>query len=409
MRSSTLIYAIYLPTFLLALCRGLLVPVLPLYAASFNVSYAWVGLALASEGLGTLVGDLPAGVLISRSGRKRSMIMGITSMALGTLAFSWATSFAELVIYGFIVGLGGSIWNLARHAYLADAAPSAKRGKAIAIFGGINRSGRFLGPFIGGALGATLGLRAPFVLYAVLAAVALIFPLRFVEQRGYRPPERGTLSEHFHHMGTVFQTHWRTLGTAGSGQLFGQMIRSGRDIVIPLFGADMLGLSVAEIGLIMGLGSALDMSLFYPAGYIMDRFGRKFAYVPSFLIQSVGMALIPLTGGFWGLLMATGLIGLGNGLGSGTMMTLGADLAPPDSRGEFLGIWRLIGDGGSSSGSLVVGSLADILGLSLATFAIAGVGLVASAMLGMLVPETLDRPAFAPSVHPDVGTGHHKS
>ena len=67
--------------------------------------------------------------------------------------------------------------------------------------------------------------------------------------------------------------------------------------------------------------------MFYPAGYVMDRFGRKFAYVPSFLLQALGMALIPLTGSFAALLAATSLIGFGNGLGSGTMLTLGADLA----------------------------------------------------------------------------------
>lgn len=389
MRDSNIIFSIYIPTFLLAFCRGLLVPVLPLYAASFDVSYALVGLVMASEGFGTLVGDLPAGILIGRLGRKRSMIIGITGMVVSTLAFSWAQSAWELLIYGFCVGLGHAMWNIARHAYLADAAPSAGRGRAIAVFGGINRIGTFVGPLLGGAIGAAFGLRVPFVVFAVVGIVALIFPLRFVERRGYRPPERGTLREHFAHTGAMIRAHFGSFVTAGSGQLFAQMIRSGRNIVIPLYAADVLGLSVDQVGFIVGFAAAVDMSLFYPAGYIMDRFGRKFAYVPSFAIQAIGMALIPFTAGFGTLLIATSVIGLGNGLGSGTMMTLGADLAPEDSRGEFLGVWRLIGDAGSAGGPVVVGSVADLLGLSLATFTIAGVGLLAAAMLGTLVPETL--------------------
>jgi MFS family permease len=396
LRDSTIIYSIYVPTFLLAFCRGLLVPVLPLYAASFDVSYALVGLVLASEGFGTLVGDLPAGILIGRLGRKRSMIIGIVSMIVSILAFSWARSAYELIAYGFLLGLGGSMWNIARHAYLADAAPTDGRGRAIAIFGGINRVGQFAGPFLGGAIGAAFGLRAPFLIYAVVAIIALIFPLRFVERRGYRPPERGTLREHFAHTGDMIREHFRSLTTAGSGQLFAQMIRSGRNIVIPLYAADILGLSVAQVGFIVGFAAAVDMSLFYPAGYIMDRFGRKFAYVPSFAIQAIGMALVPFTAGFGTLLLATSVIGLGNGLGSGTMMTLGADLAPVDSRGEFLGVWRLIGDAGSTGGPVVVGAVADLLGLSLATFTIAGVGLLAAAMLGTLVPETLQRRSSEP-------------
>ncbi len=71
------------------------------------------------------------------------------------------------------------------------------------------------------------------------------------------------------------------------------------------------------------------------------------------------------------------------------MMTLGADLAPLDSRSEFLGLWRLIGDGGAMGGPIVVGWVAVLLGLIPATFVIAGVGLAASLALGTLVPETL--------------------
>lgn len=392
MRNSTLIYAIYIPTFLLSFCRGLLVPVLPIYADSFDISFGFVGLVLASEGLGTLVGDVPAGILIGRLGRKRSMLIGIICMALGTLAFSWARNAYELVIYGFSVGIGGALWNIARHAYMADAVPVSERGRALAIFGGINRIGRFAGPFIGGAAGATLGLQAPFVLYCAIAIIALIFPMSFVERSGHRPVQRGTILQHLGHTGHIFRAHFHALTTAGSGQLFAQMIRTGRDFVIPIYGAEVLGMGVAEIGFIIGLAAAVDMSLFYPAGYIMDRYGRKYASVPSFAVQALGMAMVPFAFGFFSLLLAALVIGIGNGLGSGTMLTLGADLAPEDSRGEFLGIWRLIGDAGGTGGPIVVGSVADLLGLSPATFTIAGVGLLAAAMLGLLVPETLNRP-----------------
>jgi MFS family permease len=181
------------------------------------------------------------------------------------------------------------------------------------------------------------------------------------------------------------------LAPAGAGQLFAQMIRAGRGIVIPLYAADVLGLDVDAIGYIASLSSAIDTMLFYPAGVIMDRLGRKFAIVPSFLLQAVGMSLVPLTGSFVGLLLAATLIGLGNGLGSGSMMTLGADLAPEHERGEFLGVWRWIGDVGMSGGPLIVGSIADAIALPAATLIMAGAGLVAGCIFALLVPETLKR------------------
>jgi MFS family permease len=101
--------------------------------------------------------------------------------------------------------------------------------------------------------------------------------------------------------------------------------------------------------------------------------------------------LVPLAGDFSLLLGVSLLIGLGNGLGSGTMMTLGADLAPVESRGEFLGMWRFVGDFGNAGGPLVVGHIADLAGLTTAPLIVAGIGLIGAMILGGLVPETLDR------------------
>ncbi len=387
-----LVLAIYVPTFILAFCAGLLTPILPIFVRDeFVNSYGMIGLVVAAGAIGMIIGDVPAGALVGRLGLKRSMLIGIGGMALGTLAFTWASWVYELVFYAIFVGFASTLWNISRHAYLADASPAGQRGRAIAIFGGINRMGSFVGPIVGGALGGWLGLRAPFFLYAALSLTALAFPIWFLKESSHRSPSRGGVRGHTGHLWKVVRENYRVLFTAGSGQLFAQMIRSGRSIIVPLFAADILGLNVGQIGLIVGLSSAVDMSMFYPAGYVMDRFGRKWAYVPSFAIQALGMALIPLSSSFFTLLLATALIGFGNGLGSGTMMTLGADLAPHDSRGEFLGLWRLIGDGGGSGGPIVVGWVAGLLGLVPATFVIAGVGLAAALILGSLVPETLHK------------------
>ena len=95
--------------------------------------------------------------------------------------------------------------------------------------------------------------------------------------------------------------------------------------------------------------------MFPVAGFMMDRFGRRYATIPGICIFATGMALMPFTGTFTWLLLAAILMRLGNGIASGTMMTLGADLAPQEGTGEFLGLWRLTGDFGGSVGPVVVG------------------------------------------------------
>ena len=189
------------------------------------------------------------------------------------------------------------------------------------------------------------------------------------------------------------RAHFSILARAGTGQLLAQMVRAGRNVIVPLYGADVIGLDIQQVGVILSAASFIDMSLFYPAGLIMDGLGRKFASVPAFLIQAIGLALVSLTDSFNGLAAATCLIGLGNGLSSGAMMTLGADLAPSNGVGEFLGIWRLIGDGGSLGSPLVVGAISDSAGLAGAALVIAACGGLSSGLLAFFVPETLKNEA----------------
>jgi MFS family permease len=389
--------AFYVPSLLLAVSNGLVLPVLPLWARELSDSYSLVGLILSAQGIGMLVGDLPAGLIARRLGQKRTMLVGVGCTALSTAALFWAGSVPEAVAYRLLAGFGTALYSVARHSYVAGAVGSGSRGRAISLFGGLMRIGRFAGPLVGGIIAAAFSLQATFLVYGMVGAVALVVMSIFVRV----PSGRAGATEAVHiRRGTsvwaLFRAHWRVLASAGAGQLFAQTIRAGRGAIIPLYAADVIGLDVQQIGLIVSLSSAIDMSLFYPAGLLMDRLGRKFAIVPSFAIQALGMALVPLTGSFMSLLGATLLIGLGNGLGSGTMMTLGADLAPAESRDEFLGIWRLIGDGGHAAGPYLVGQVAEWVTLPMSALVMSAAGLAAALVFVLLVPETLKKkPAVA--------------
>jgi len=190
--ASPIALPVYAPTLILAFAAGVLIPVLPLYVQSFQASYSLVGLVLASAGFGSLMGDVPAGVLFGRLGPRRSMVAGIGVLTLSTLAMSWARSTPELIVYGFVSGLGMAVWSVARHAYLTAVPPTHRRGRAIAIFGGIVRIGSFVGPLVGGTIAAADGYRAAFVLFGALGGLALILPLLFAENvtGAYGPTSR---------------------------------------------------------------------------------------------------------------------------------------------------------------------------------------------------------------------------
>ena len=146
-------------------------------------------------------------------------------------------------------------------------------------------------------------------------------------------------------VGQVLRDHRRVFATAGIATIAIQIVRASKDAMIPLWG-DHIGLTAGQIALIFGLTYAADMTLFYPVGVVMDRFGRKWAGVPCLVMVSVGLIVIPFTRDFIALLLAGLLIGFGNGLGAGINMTLGSDFSPRARRAEFLGAWRLVSDVG---------------------------------------------------------------
>ena len=137
-------------------------------------------------------------------------------------------------------------------------------------------------------------------------------------------------------------------------------MRAARTVLIPLLGAE-LGLETTVIGLVVSVSAIIDVALFYPAGMIMDRHGRRATAVPSSILFAAALAALSLANDFYSLLAVAIVLGVANGLSTGIVMTLGTDLAPAARRGEFLGLWRLLTDLGSAAGPLTV-SLAVTLG-----------------------------------------------
>jgi MFS family permease len=389
-----LILTVYLPAALLAFGQGLLLTTLPLYISSLNVSYSLVSLVVGASALGTLLMDIPAGALVGRLGLRPTMLVGTILVGIGTLALSFFQDIPLLVAARIAAGVGTALWGISRHAYVATAIPIAMRGRAISIYGGVNRIGTFAGPAAGGVLAGWVSYQASFVAASLMAAIVVCLTL-FLIKPSPLPLEASGGRGRWRVVGVVLRQNRRDLGAAAVAQTFAQMIRAGRLFIVPLYGSDVLDLDPAKVGLVLTVSAVLDVSMFVPAGFLMDRFGRKTAAVPSFAIMAVGVAMIPLATSFAWLLVAAAVIGFGNGLGSGTMMTLGADLAPEGATGEFLGVWRLIGDAGAFVGPVAVGLLASAVGLRGSAILLAVFGAIAALTLAFMVRETRQSPVPA--------------
>ena len=180
--------------------------------------------------------------------------------------------------------------------------------------------------------------------------------------------------------------HRHTLLTLGVGVLFIAAARACRIALIPLF-AESIGLSAAQTSLVVGIAGAVDMLLFYPAGGVMDRYGRMWVALPSMVILALGMVLLPFAHSFGSLTAAAVVLGIGNGIGAGLVMTLGADASPADARVQFLGGWRLMADLGNAAGPAAVSAITIVFPLGVAAVAMGAAALVGAGWLRVWLPR----------------------
>ncbi|MEU4154881.1 MFS transporter [Actinoplanes sp. NPDC026670] len=368
---------VYLPSAVFSTGIGAVAPVIVLTATGLGASPAVAAVVAGLLGLGQISGSLPAGVLISRAGERRTMLFASAFAVPALLACMFASNVLLLGTAVALLGVCGSAWALSRHAYLTEAVRPELRARAMSTLGGVGRIGTFTGPFLGAGAMHLAGLDGAYLvaIAGVSLATVVLVVLPPVPHDRATPPgaERPTLW-------AVIRTHQHTLRTLGSGVLLVGALRASRQTILPLWGVS-LGLSPATIGLIYGVSGGIDMLLFYPAGKLMDRYGRRAAAVPAMTILGLAHLLLPFAGGAAGLTLVGVLMGLGNGLSAGLVMTLGADASPSSGRAEFLGAWRLCSDIGQGGGPLLIGAITAAATLATAAITVGGSGLLAAYLL----------------------------
>lgn len=386
----SLVWTVYAPAFLLAFGQGLLIPVLPIFARDeLLASDALVGLTVGARHIGTLAFDVPAGILVSRFGMWRTMIVGIIIFAVAALVAANSPNLGTLFVARLGAGASFAFWMISRHAYIANAVPPRNRGKALSLYGGIGRLAAIAGPTAGGIMAQYIDVAAPFYAQAVVAlataALVIVTMIRSGGETHLARPRTNILAT----LGGTLTHHRRDFMTAGLIAIVLQFVRAAREFLIPIWG-DNIGLEKDEIGYVTSASYAIDSTMFPIVGFVMDRFGRKSVGVPSLLVMGAGLALLPLAETSAAFLVAASLLaGLGNGLSSGFVLTLGSDLAPLDNPGEFLGVWRFVSDVGHAGGPPFIGGVSQLLGLASASWVTGGIAAIGAVLLVIMVPETL--------------------
>ena len=407
----SIILPAYLPTLLFSLGEGAMIPVIPVVATDRGASLALAGLIAAMLMVGELVGDLPAGALVARIGERNAMLAASMLAVVGVLIALVSPTVAALGIGVFLLGLATSVFGLARHAFLTSYVPERTRARALSTLAGVFRAGWAVGPFLAAAIIAWTG-DAEVVFWVLVAAcfavvvVLLVLPdpervfgaarLARAASASGEPLTEGEAEADAasHGVFRAIVTHRGVLARIGSGVGVLAALRASRTVILPLW-AVSIGVPADQAALVIGVSAAIDFALFYVSGQVMDRFGRLWSAIPGLVGLAVGHFVLAFTHDvpanvLWFTIAAL-VLGIANGLSSGVILTLGADLAPKANPAPFLGAYRTIGDAGGAAAPLAVAAITSVVSIAAASATMGVLGLVGAAILWRYVPRYVPR------------------
>jgi MFS family permease len=363
----SLLYPVFLPSFLFSIGEASLIPVIPASAEALGADIPTAGIIAGLGMLGTLFADVPAVKFVNFLGERKAMITAAGLAASGILLAVFAANIWMLSIGIFLTGACHAVFGLARHGFIAEAVPLEKRGRALAILGGTFRGGGFVGPLLGAGVVAIWGVSSVYwlpVVFSLLAGAVLLSTN--TENFSDTPPNKG------YSIFYIAKREGHKLRTLGLAATTLAIARTARTIGLPLW-ALYIHLPVATAALYIGIAGALDFALFYSSGQLVDKFGRRWAAVPTLAGMALSLFALTFAQDSTGFLIVALALSLSNALGSGLVMVIGADLAPKDARNEFLAFYRLMIDGGVAATAPAMSLLAVAFGLPIA---IAGIGLI---------------------------------
>jgi MFS family permease len=414
-RASTVLWRfgpmIYGPTILFALGEGAVIPLIPIIAAQLGADVATAALVASALVVGQLCGNIPAGWAVARIGERLTMAIAGTLSLVGVVGMVFAPALGVFAASVFLIGFCAAGFGLARHSFMTTRVPLDFRARALSLLGGTFRLGMFIGPFVAAALLAIFGDEHAAIWFfgACLIATVLLVLLGPdpEKQLAAAPEDFVQVAEDTGEAVTgaiptaervgVFRTMWRfrrVLSRLGLAAASLSAVRSARQVVLPLWGFS-IGLDAQTIALIVGISGAIDFALFYASGQVMDRFGRLWAALPAMVLMGAGFIALAFThdldsAAMWFAMFAA-VLGVGNGLSSGILLTLGADVAPRADPAPFLGSWRTLTDAGGALSPLLVSAITAASSLSIATGFVGGVALLGALAFVRWVPMFVPR------------------
>ena len=384
---------------------AMIVPTIPVLAHSFSISPGTAAQLITALAVGRFAGMPISGWLLDRFGSRTALMIGPFLSFSSALLAALTPWFSLMLVPLFFIGIADAIWVIAREIGGVDLVRADQRGRVLSGFHGINYLGLAFGPLIGGIMTERLGYRSVFIAYAGCAALATLLGwsaetvTQTMEARPAKPKGKRwsvaalaqglrALRELYHEIDPNLRATYAVIVLA----TFTSFVhRVATQSIVPIFASSTLAMTPKEIGLLFTISGLSVFIMILPAGFVIDKIGRKWATVPSTGIPAIAFLLIPFSQSFLQLAVLLSFLGISNGLSLGSLATSTYDVVPARARGRLQAARRTIAEIGGITAPLLGGYLADRFNPGVPFLVYAPLLVLSAILLAVVGKETLHK------------------
>ncbi len=344
---------------------GMIIPLIPFFADTFQVGATGIGVLMASFSLMQFIFSPILGRVSDSVGRRPILLLSLLISCVSFILFTFADSFVILLLSRIIAGLATEI-TVAR-AYIADITSEEERTKGMGRIGAAFGAGIIVGPAIGGFL-SIYGFWAPGSAAVALTLVNLVSVFLFLPESMTPSQRRVKVSVN------SFTGIFRSLLHAFMVPLLGivlviyfleEITHSTVAIIMPLLGIAFFDLQPFEMSYIFMYIGVIQILL---QGVAMGRISRTLSdeklVIVGLLLVVGGMLTLPFSPGIVFFLLLTAVMSSGMGILSTVIPSFISKKAPPREQGGVLGITHSVSSIARIFGPPLGGVMFDYAGVA---------------------------------------------
>ncbi|RZU66254.1 DHA1 family bicyclomycin/chloramphenicol resistance-like MFS transporter [Microterricola gilva] len=324
------------------LSMDLYMPTLPQLAASLDTSDALAQATMSVCMIGLGLGQLVAGPLSDRFGRRRPLLIGIALFALFSLACVFAPTIELLLLARLMQGLAGSAGVVISLAIARDLYSGAELSRMLSLLIVVGATAPIVAPIVGGQLALFMDWRG---IFGVLACVGVaIFVLAFAGLRETLPTENRhsggfrTTTSHVRLLSRDRLFLMILIASAAAGVAFFSYLSMSSFVL-----QDEFGLSPQQFSLLFAVNALANMAGSQLSRLVVRRHGPARTYLTGqavAAVSAVGLLVVVLAGGgVLAVLIALCLFLFSAGIGgpNGTTLALGGHAERAGTASALLG------------------------------------------------------------------------